>query len=137
MCKNIRVLRRTLLDDAAVLVLERDCHLALGRLDHVVHEKGLRDRSRIGHACRLDDDRVEVKLACPCASGDLFEDGDQVLSHRTADAPVEPLGDVLGGAELRVPGDAPRVTRRVAQLILDCERRRRGTRERMLATAAV
>ena len=68
----------------------------------VVHEKGLRHRTGIGHAGGLDDDVVELVLAPHQAP----EDADQVATHGAADAAVVHLEDLFVGLHHQLVVDA-------------------------------
>ena len=69
--------------------------VGLGNL--VVHEKGLRHRSGIGQAGRLDDHPVEHQLALATLLGQLLQGGTQILADGAADAAIAHLDDLLLG----------------------------------------
>ncbi len=75
---------------------DRDDRVEACRLLHVgIDEEGLRDGGRIGEACRLDDDRVELSLALQQA----FDDADEIAAHRAADAAIVHLENFFVGAD--------------------------------------
>mmetsp|Transcript_24244 Transcript_24244/g.79829 ORF Transcript_24244/g.79829 Transcript_24244/m.79829 type:complete len:290 (-) Transcript_24244:91-960(-) len=90
-----------------------------GGLDHVVDEEGLGDGRRVGHACCLDDDAVELERAGLDALGELLEHDDQVLPDGAADAAVHHLDDLLVRLHLRVLLKQHVIDANVAELILD------------------
>src|SRR4029077_8260387 len=57
--------------------------------------EGLRDRTRVGQAGRLDDDAVEVDLAFPFFLRQIGKGGAEVFADRAADAAVVELDDLL------------------------------------------
>ena len=90
-----------------------------GRFGRVVHEEGLRDRRRVGHARRLDDDPIQLQLARLDALGELGEDDDQVLAHCAADASVHHLDDLLVGLHLCVLREEAIIYAHIAKFVLD------------------
>mmetsp|Transcript_67804 Transcript_67804/g.189269 ORF Transcript_67804/g.189269 Transcript_67804/m.189269 type:complete len:318 (+) Transcript_67804:588-1541(+) len=110
-------------------------------LDLLVDEEGLRNRCRIGQACRLDDDAIEPQNTSPLAHRKLLQHCDQVLSHCAADAAVHHLNDFLVSLHLGVLFDELIVDADLAELILDdCDllpvrRRQDMVEKRRLATA--
>ena len=70
-------------------------------LDVLVGEEGLRHRTGIGEAGRLDQDAVELVLALH----QPFDDADQVAAHGAADAAVVHLEDFLVGVHHEVVVD--------------------------------
>ena len=89
------------------------------RRDLVIHKKRLRDRRRVGHARRLDDDRIESQLAGLHTLRELLEHGDQVLPDGAADAPVHHLEELLILLNLGVTCEQRVVDAHVAELVLD------------------
>ena len=67
--------------------------ITLGNL--VVHEKGLRHRSRIGQAGGLNDNTVKLNLAFPAFLGQIGERGAQVFADGAAHAAIAHLNNLL------------------------------------------
>src|SRR5206468_11291878 len=80
-----------------------------------VDEEALRDRARIGHACRLDDHALEFELAGVAPLLQLSENADKVAAHGAADAAVVHLDDLLAG----FAQEDFVVHARLAELVLD------------------
>ena len=83
--------------------------------DVLIHEKGLRHRTGIGHAGGLDDDAVELELAALALVAQLTQNAHQVTTHGAADAAVVHFNDLL----LAVIDEDFIVDTRFAELVLD------------------
>merc|ERR1719399_1026247 len=70
------------------------------RASALVHEEGLGDGRRVGHACGLDHNPVQLQARL-AALGQLVDDLHKVLPHRAADAAIHHLDEFLLALHLR------------------------------------
>ena len=88
-------------------------------LDLLLHEEGLGHGGGVRQAGGLDDDAVELEVPAVHALLEPLQDDDEVLAHRTADAPVHHLDDLLLGLELGVLLQQGIIDADLAELVLD------------------